>query len=110
MSYPGLGGPTAEHLMTLCLHFPEVRRVLDKIENRGGNPDDMVPTSLMFSPPESLPEESQMALRRRIMSPQLSEMRVGAADCPVGAKYRHRGARNRQLCKLENAANVKRSD
>ena len=48
--------------MTLC-YVSEVRRVLDKIENRGGNPDDMVPTSLMFSPPESLPEESQTALR-----------------------------------------------
>ena len=63
MNYPGLGGASAEHLITLSLHFPELRRRFDKIEKRDENPDDAVPTSMLFSPPETLPEETRAWLR-----------------------------------------------
>jgi acyl transferase domain-containing protein/phosphopantetheinyl transferase len=82
-TFPGLGGSYAEHLMTLCMHFPELRQEFDKIEARDECSDDPVPTSLLFSPPVTLPESTREILQSRIMSPQLNSMRVGAVNQPA---------------------------
>lgn len=82
MSFPGIGGAYAEHLVTLCLHFPELRRVFDTADARDDHPADPVPTNLLFSPPETLPEATRESLRNRIMTPPLSVLRVGMEAHP----------------------------
>jgi acyl transferase domain-containing protein len=66
MGFPGLIGNYPTHLMTLCRHIPEVRRLFDAVELRDEHPEDPVPTSLIFFPPSILPDEVQTQLRTRI--------------------------------------------
>ena len=83
LSFPGVGGVYGEHLAELCLHFPELRRLFDTVERRDGHPDDPVPTSLMFAPPRTLSPEWKARLQRRIMLPQLADLRVASAERPA---------------------------
>lgn len=73
MGFPGLIGNYPDHLMELCLHYPEVRAEFDFFENRDRNPDDTVPTSSVFSPPASLPEEYRIKLKSRLAPPKVDE-------------------------------------
>ena len=66
LGFPGLIGNYPDHLMELCLHFPEVRAEFDAIELRDQHPEDPVPTSVIFSPPRNISEEQQVLLRERI--------------------------------------------
>lgn len=66
MGFPGLIGNYPAHLMTLCRHLPEVRRLFDAAELRDEHPEDPIPTSLIFFPPSLLPDEVQTQLRARI--------------------------------------------
>jgi acyl transferase domain-containing protein len=66
MGFPGLIGNYPAHLMTLCRHVPEVRRLFDAAELRDEHREDPVPTSLIFFPPSLLPDEVQTQLRARI--------------------------------------------
>jgi acyl transferase domain-containing protein/3-hydroxyacyl-CoA dehydrogenase/phosphopantetheinyl transferase len=83
LSFPGVGGAYGAHLVELCLHFPEMRRLFDALEARDGHPDDPVPTSVLFAPPRTLPREWRERLERRTMLPQLGDLRVGAGERPA---------------------------
>lgn len=73
MGFPGLIGNYPDHLLELCLHYPEVRAEFDFFENRDRHPDDTVPTSSVFSPPASLPEEYRIKLKSRLAPPKVDE-------------------------------------
>lgn len=73
LGFPGLLGPYADHLMELCLFFPECREVFDSVEMRDGHPEDPVPTSNIFFPPAALPEKMRSDLRRRLASPRIED-------------------------------------
>ncbi len=73
LGFPGLLGPYAEHLMELCLFFPECREVFDGVELRDGCPEDPVPTSHIFFPPAALPEKIRSDLRKRLASPRIED-------------------------------------
>lgn len=73
MGFPGLIGNYPDHLMELCLHYPEVRSEFDFFENRDRHPDDTTPTSAVFSPPASLPEEFRAKLKSRLAPPKVDE-------------------------------------
>jgi len=70
MGFPGLIGNYPDHLMELCLHYPELRAEFDFFEERDRNPDDDVPTSSVFVPPASLPEEYRTKLKNRLGPPK----------------------------------------
>lgn len=70
MGFPGLIGNYPDHLLELCLHYPEVRAEFDFFEERDRHPDDVVPTSSIFSPPASLPEEYRKQLKGRLAPPK----------------------------------------
>lgn len=59
------GGPA--HLLELSLHCSDVREVLDALEHRDHHPEDMVPTSVILSPPDHLPEETRSQYRQRLL-------------------------------------------
>ena len=73
LGFPGLLGPYADHLMELCLFFPECREVFDSVEIRDGHPEDPVPTSQIFFPPAALPEKMRSDLRKRLASPRIED-------------------------------------
>jgi acyl transferase domain-containing protein len=70
MGVPGLTGNYPEHLLELCLHYPELRAEFDLFEDRDGHPEDPVPTSLVFAPPPHLPGETRRALKARLAPPR----------------------------------------
>lgn len=70
MGFPGLIGNYPDHLLELCLHYPELRAEFDFFEERDRNPDDDVPTSSVFVPPASLPEEYRTKLKNRLGPPK----------------------------------------
>ncbi len=70
MGFPGLIGNYPDHLLELCLHDPEVRSEFDYFEERDRHPEDYVPTSSIFSPPASLPEEYRQRLKNRLAPPK----------------------------------------
>ena len=73
MGFPGLIGNYPDHLMELCLHYPEVRAEFDVFEQRDRHPEDRVPTSAIFSPPASLPEEYRQKLKARLAPPRAED-------------------------------------
>ncbi len=73
MGFPGLIGNYPDHLMELCLHYPDVRAEFDFFENRDRHPDDTVPTSSIFCPPASLPEEYRQKLKKRLAPPKVDD-------------------------------------
>ncbi|MBV9122123.1 MAG: polyketide synthase dehydratase domain-containing protein, partial [Planctomycetes bacterium] len=82
MAFPGLIGNYPQHLMDLCLHYPEVRAELDRMDGKDQHPEDPVPFSTILSPPPSLPEEERERLRRRVAPPVVVEKAVAAAPQP----------------------------
>jgi acyl transferase domain-containing protein/phosphopantetheinyl transferase len=75
MGFPGLIGNYPDHLMELCLHYPEVRAEFDVFEQRDRHAQDRVPTSSIFSPPASLPEEYRQKLKARLAPPRAEDYR-----------------------------------
>ncbi|MGE0536997.1 MAG: beta-ketoacyl synthase N-terminal-like domain-containing protein [Pirellulales bacterium] len=73
MGFPGLIGNYPDHLMELCLHYPDVRAEFDFFENRDRHPDDTVPTSSIFCPPASLPEDYRQKLKKRLAPPKVDD-------------------------------------
>lgn len=70
MGFPGMIGNYPDHLIELCLHDPDVRAEFDFFEERDRHPDDHVPTSSVFCPPASLPEEYRLKLKARLAPPK----------------------------------------
>lgn len=70
MGFPGLIGNYPDHLLELCMHYPEVRGEFDFFEERDRHPDDTVPTSSIFCPPACLPEEYRKQLKGRLAPPK----------------------------------------
>jgi acyl transferase domain-containing protein len=75
MGFPGLIGNYPDHLLELCLHYPEVRAEFDYFEERDRHPEDRVPTSAIFSPPTSLPEDYRQQLKARLAPPKSEDYR-----------------------------------
>lgn len=73
LGFPGLLGPYADHLLDLCLRFPEVRKVFDSVDRRDGLPEDPAPTSQLFFPPSAFPEQHRKRLRQRLASPRIAD-------------------------------------
>jgi acyl transferase domain-containing protein/phosphopantetheinyl transferase len=73
MGFPGLIGNYPDHVLELCLHYPEVRAEFDFFEDRDRHPEDKVPTSAIFSPPLSLPEEYRRQLKSRLAPPKAED-------------------------------------
>jgi acyl transferase domain-containing protein/phosphopantetheinyl transferase len=73
MGFPGLIGNYPDHLLGLCLHYPQLRAEFDFFENRDRHCDDNVPTSAIFSPPASLPEEYRRRLKARLAPPKADD-------------------------------------
>jgi len=70
MAFPGLAGNYPDHLLELCQHFPELRAEFDRFEARDRHPEDDVPTSVIFSPPPSIPEQERKRLKARLSLPR----------------------------------------
>jgi acyl transferase domain-containing protein/phosphopantetheinyl transferase len=70
MGFPGLIGNYPDHLLELCLHFPELRAEFDFFEERDRHPQDDIPTSAVFVPPATLPEEYRQKLKNRLAPPK----------------------------------------
>jgi acyl transferase domain-containing protein/phosphopantetheinyl transferase (holo-ACP synthase) len=70
MGFPGLIGNYPDHLMELCLHYPILRQEFDFFEERDRHPDDDVPTSSVFCPPASIPEDYRQRLKNRLGPPK----------------------------------------
>jgi acyl transferase domain-containing protein len=85
MGFPGLIGNYPDHLMELCLHYPELREEFDFFEDRDRHPEDSVPTSSIFSPPASLPEDYRQTLRARLAPPRTEDYQ-GQSRSP-GERY-----------------------
>lgn len=66
LGFPGLVGNYPEHLLNLCLHYPEVRAEFDLVDARDDHPEDSVPSSLIFSPPDQQTEEVETHLKDRL--------------------------------------------
>ena len=77
MGFPGMIGAYPDRLMELCVHYPEVRAEFDHFENRDRHPEDTVPTSAIFLPPASLPEEYRQQLKSRLHPPKADEYGTG---------------------------------
>lgn len=71
MGFPGLIGNYPDHLMELCLHYPDVRAEFDFFEDRDRHPEDDIPTSAIFAPPANLPEEFRKRLKGRLAPPKV---------------------------------------
>jgi acyl transferase domain-containing protein/phosphopantetheinyl transferase len=72
--FPGLISPdplgdSRRRLLELCLHFPELRDTLDRLEEKDGNPDDPASFSYILDPPRSLPEPRRKAMLERLLPP-----------------------------------------
>jgi acyl transferase domain-containing protein len=72
--FPGMSGNYPDHLLELCLNFPEVRAEFDLFEDRDGHPQDNLPTSLLFCPPLHLPPELRYRLKLRLAPPRIDEV------------------------------------
>jgi acyl transferase domain-containing protein/phosphopantetheinyl transferase len=70
MGFPGLIGNYPDHLLELCLHYPALRSEFDFFEERDRHPEDDIPTSAVFVPPPSLPEEFRVKLKNRLAPPK----------------------------------------
>lgn len=76
--YPGLGLPglneaQLETMKELCLHFPEVRDILDVVDRRGDDADNSIPTSRIFFPPTYLTSLEREELLKRLSPPVADE-------------------------------------
>lgn len=78
MGFPGLIGNYPDHLLRLCLFYPEVRAEFDFFEARDRHPDDTVPTSSIFCPPAVLPEDYRQRLKSRLAPPKVDQFQPGA--------------------------------
>jgi phosphopantetheinyl transferase/malonyl CoA-acyl carrier protein transacylase len=72
--FPGLISPdplgdSRRRLLDLCLHFPELRDTLDRLEEKDGHPEDPAPFSYVLDPPRCLPEPRRKALWERLLPP-----------------------------------------
>lgn len=76
MGFPGLIGNYPDHLLDLCLHFPEVRAEFDLFEDRDRHSEDPLPTSVLFSPPPHLPNEARARLKGRLAPPKADEIKI----------------------------------
>jgi len=85
MGFPGLIGNYPDHLLELCLHYPELRAEFDLFEDRDRHPQDNVPTSAIFSPPASLPEEYRRRLKARLAPPKVDD--YGGNEPAPGERY-----------------------
>lgn len=85
MGFPGLIGNYPDHLLELCTHYPEVREEFDFFEERDRHPEDTVPTSSIFSPPPSLPEEYRTKLKKRLAPPKVEEF--SGQEPPAEERY-----------------------
>lgn len=70
MGFPGLIGNYPDHVLELCVHHPNLRREFDVFEERDRHPEDDVPTSAVFVPPATLPEEYRQQLKSRLAPPK----------------------------------------
>ncbi len=70
MAFPGLIGNFPRHMLELCLHFPELRSVLDMFEGKDGCEDDPIPFSCILSPPRSFSAEERDLLKERLAPPK----------------------------------------
>lgn len=70
MGFPGLIGNYPDHLLELCLHYPSLRAEFDFFEERDRHPEDHIPTSSVFVPPSTLPEEYRNKLKSRLAPPK----------------------------------------
>ncbi len=86
MGFPGLIGNYPDHVLELCLHYPELRQEFDYFEERDRHPDDDIPTSSVFVPPASLPEAYRQKLKNRLAPPK-SENEVSNAPPPPEERY-----------------------
>jgi len=73
--FPGLLGPYADHLYSLCQRFPAVREVFDSVEKRDNHPRDPDLTSQVFFPPASFADKEKNRLRHRLAAPRLSDFK-----------------------------------
>lgn len=80
--FPGLIGNYPDHLAELCLHYECVREQFDFLELRDMHPEDSVPTSVVFWPPEHLGPEVRAQLRQRL-APAATD-----ADSPLLKEFR----------------------
>jgi acyl transferase domain-containing protein/phosphopantetheinyl transferase len=85
MGFPGLIGNYPDHLLELCMHYPEGRAEFDYFEDRDRHPEDNVPTSAIFSPPAVLPEEYRQRLKSRLAPPKAED--AGRAEPAPGERY-----------------------
>lgn len=76
LTFPGLLGTYSEHLRELCLHFPEMREVFDKADNRPEGPRESIPTHHYFFPPEYLAEDERNRLHQSLGIPNVESDRV----------------------------------
>jgi len=67
--WPDPLGDSRRRLLELCLHFPELRDTLDRLEEKDGHPEDPAPFSYVLDPPRSLPEPRRTALLERLLPP-----------------------------------------
>jgi len=79
--FPGLIGNYPDHLAELCLHYEVVREQFDFLELRDLHPEDTVPTSIVFWPPEHLGPEVRAELRQRL-APAATD-----ADAPLMREF-----------------------
>ncbi|MDP1797788.1 MAG: beta-ketoacyl synthase N-terminal-like domain-containing protein, partial [Planctomycetaceae bacterium] len=86
MGFPGLIGNYPDHVLELCLHYPELRQEFDYFEERDRHPDDDIPTSSVFVPPASLPEGYRQKLKGRLAPPK-SETEATNTPPPPEERY-----------------------
>ena len=60
LGFPGLLGPYIDNLMDLCLHFPDVRSIFDGVDLRDHQPDDAIPTHLIFFRQRPFPKRTEI--------------------------------------------------
>lgn len=82
MGFPGLIGNYPDHVLELCLHYPELRQEFDYFEERDRHPDDDIPTSSVFVPPASLPDEYRQKLKNRLAPPKSESEATNAPAKP----------------------------
>ena len=73
LAFPGLVAGYSERLLTLCMHFPEVLEELDRIELRGKDPRDPVPTSILFAAPRGIDDDLRNEMGKRLSALTLEE-------------------------------------
>ncbi len=79
-AFPGLSGNYSQHLMALCLHYPELRKQMDVWELRNEHPQDLFPTSLILAPPTTFSPEVRESLNQRLASPTVSTEATGSSS------------------------------